>query len=101
MPQNAAGWRIEPPVSLPSDADVMRAATATALPLEEPPGDKRASMGFLTGPNAEFSPDEPMANSSMFALPTRTAPAFRKRSTAVASYGGRKPEDGGPGRPSG
>ncbi len=35
--------------------------------------------------------EEPIANSSMFARPTNTAPALRRRETAVASAGGRKP----------
>src|SRR3954470_19486869 len=100
MPQNAAGCRMEPPVSLPSDAELMPPATATALPLEEPPGVRVGSSGFLAGPKAEFSPDEPIANSSMFVLPTSNASAARKRATAVASYGGRQPAAALPGRPS-
>ena len=39
MPQNAAGWRMEPPVSVPVAAGVRRAATAAALPPDEPPTD--------------------------------------------------------------
>ena len=37
MPQRAAGWRIEPPVSEPNDRGAKRAATAAAEPLDEPP----------------------------------------------------------------
>jgi hypothetical protein len=50
MPQNEAGWRIEPPVSVPVAAGASRAATATALPPEEPPGMRLLSQGFLTTP---------------------------------------------------
>jgi len=49
-PQNDAGWRIEPPVSVPVAAGVRRAATAAALPPDEPPGVQDRSQGFLTGP---------------------------------------------------
>ena len=38
MPQNAAGMRQEPPVSVPSPAAAMPSATATAVPEELPPG---------------------------------------------------------------
>ena len=61
------------------------AATAVALPPLDPPGTRVGSWAFRVGPNAEFSVDEPMANSSMFVLPTSTAPASRSRVTTVAS----------------
>src|SRR5690348_16898190 len=38
MPANAAGWRIEPPVSVPVAAGAISAATAAAEPPDEPPG---------------------------------------------------------------
>src|SRR5215813_8734703 len=66
----------------------MPAATAAAEPPEEPPGTRDVSQGFLTGPNAEFSFEEPIANSSQFVLPIMTAPASSNRSIAVALYGG-------------
>ena len=37
------------------------------------------------GPKAEFSVDEPIANSSMFDLPIRTASAAFRRAITVAS----------------
>ncbi len=49
-PDSAAGWRIEPPVSVPVAAGAMRAATAAAEPPEEPPGTYAWLQGFLTGP---------------------------------------------------
>jgi hypothetical protein len=63
----------------------MRAATAAADPPEEPPGTRSRIQGLRTGPKYEFSLDEPMANSSMLHLPTRTAPACRSLSTTCAS----------------
>jgi hypothetical protein len=50
MPQNEAGWRIEPPVSVPVAAGARPAATATALPPDDPPGMREVSHGFLTTP---------------------------------------------------
>ena len=84
-PQSAAGWRIEPPVSEPSASGAKPAATATALPPDEPPGTLVGSCGFFDGPNAEFSVELPMANSSRFVLPMAMAPAAASRSTTVAS----------------
>ena len=55
MPQKLAGWRIEPPVSVPVAPSAMRAATAAAEPPDEPPGTSgrlspRRRHGFSTGP---------------------------------------------------
>ena len=74
-PHSAAGWRIEPPVSLPKLSAENPAATAAALPPLDPPGTRLGSSGLRVGPNAEFSVLEPIANSSRFVLPTMTAPA--------------------------
>ncbi len=67
----------------------MRAATAAAEPPEEPPGTRARSHGLRVGLKALFSVDEPIANSSMFVLPTTIAPAASSRATAVAAKGGR------------
>ena len=88
-PQREAGWRTDPPVSVPIDQGASPPATAAAEPPEEPPGTRPASHGFTTSPNAEFSFEEPIANSSMFVLPSIGAPAAARRSTTVAVYGGR------------
>src|SRR3954464_4282251 len=90
-PHSAAGWRIEPPVSDPSASGANPAATAAADPPLEPPGTRDTSRGLRGGPKAEFSVDDPIANSSRFVLPTITAPASCSRVTTVASYGGRQP----------
>jgi len=76
---------MEPPVSVPSVAVAMRAAMAAAEPLEEPPGMQSRFQGFLVGPKALDSPEEPMANSSWLSLPTMTAPASFSFATAVPS----------------
>src|SRR5713226_1744296 len=82
---------MEPPVSVPRASGANPAATAAALPPLEPPGTRLRSHGLAVGKNAEFSVDEPIANSSMLVLPMITAPASRSRDTTVASYGGRQP----------
>ncbi len=91
MPVIAAGWRIEPPVSVPIDSGASKAASAAAEPPPEPPGMRAVSHGLRVGPYAEYSVDEPMANSSMFVLPRIVIPAARSRAVTVASYGGRQP----------
>ena len=90
-PQKAAGWRTEPPVSLPSATGTRPAATTAALPPELPPGTRSVSRGLSVGPKMELSVVLPIANSSMFVLPTRTAPASFIFLTAVASYCGTQP----------
>ena len=61
----------------------MPAATAAAEPPEEPPGTRSRSQGLCVGKYAEFSVEEPIANSSMLVLPTMTAPASSRRSTTA------------------
>ena len=84
IPQSDAGWRIEPPVSVPIAHGAVPAATAAAEPPEEPPGTRSGSQGLRTGPKPEFSVEDPIANSSWFVLPSTGAPASRRRVTAVA-----------------
>src|SRR3954466_10688456 len=67
----------------------MPAAPATADPPLDPPGIRSGAHGLRAGPNAEFSFEEPIANSSHLVLPTTTARAAPRRGTAVASRGGR------------
>ena len=84
-PQSDAGCRTEPPVSVPSAQTTSPAATAAADPPLLPPGTVSRFHGLCTGPNAEFSFDDPIANSSQFVLPTSTAPAPDRRVHAVQS----------------
>src|SRR6266566_4575410 len=88
MPHIAAGWRMDPPVSEPRASGAIRAATAAADPPLDPPGVRSLAHGLIVGPNAEFSVDEPIANSSQFVFPTTIAPACSSFATTVASYGG-------------
>ena len=57
-------------MSVPSAQTASPAATAAAEPPLEPPGTASRSHGLCTGPNAEFSFEEPIANSSQFVLPS-------------------------------
>jgi len=86
-PHIAAGWRIEPPVSVPVATGTRPAATAAAEPPEEPPGIAARSQGLRTGPKYECSLEPPIANSSQLVLPRHTAPAAASRSTTAASKG--------------
>ena len=90
MPVNAAGWRIEPPVSVPVAPRQRPAATAAAEPPEEPPGTSGVFAPFrrhgeITGPKNEVSFDEPMANSSLLSLPSMTAPSRQRLALTVDS----------------
>ena len=71
-------------MSVPSAQGARPAATAAALPPEEPPGTRARSHGLSTGPKAEFSFDEPIANSSWLVFANRQAPASRRRDTELA-----------------
>jgi hypothetical protein len=58
-PQHAAGMRMEPPVSLPSAKSTRPAATATAEPLEEPPGTRPGARGLRGVPAQRLIPVTP------------------------------------------
>ncbi len=89
MPVKAAGWRIEPPVSVPVAPGHSRAATAAADPPDDPPGASDAlpirsrRHGEMTLPNALVSFDEPIANWSMLSLPSIPAPAAHRFAVTV------------------
>ena len=87
MPQSEAGWRIEPPVSVPIAQGARPPATTAAEPPDEPPGTRPRSQGLRTGPKAEFSLEEPIANSSMFVLPSTGAPASIRRRDSGGGVG--------------
>ncbi len=94
-----AGWRIEPPVSVPVAAGARRAATAAARAAGRATGHALGVPGVAhglgapkpTGAMAEFSLALPMANSSQLSLPSVTKPALgqaappRWRQTASGS----------------
>src|SRR5690554_278018 len=79
---------MEPPVSVPRAHGASPAATAAAEPPLDPPATRSRSWGFLVTPKAEYSEDEPMANSSRLVLPKMGRPALRTFSTTAASKTG-------------
>ena len=84
-PQNAAGRTTEPAVWLPSASGTPPAATVAAEPLEEPPGVCPSACGLRVSFAA------PQASSVVTVLPRMSAPAARRRRTAVASASGLRP----------
>src|SRR4030095_3414711 len=89
-PCNAAGMRIEPPVSEPRAAQAAPAATDGAPPEVEPPGiravEPSTAPAALTGvPWCGLMPTPEKANSLMLVRPISAAPAIRKRATAGQS----------------
>src|SRR5918995_3055526 len=91
MPQSAAGCLIEPPVSEPSAHGARPPETAAAEPPREPPGTRSGSHGLREGPKAEFSVEEPIANSSVFVLPSSESLASLQRAATVESKTGTYP----------
>ena len=57
--EHAAGMRIEPPVSLPSAKSTRPAATATAEPLDDPPGTRPGARGLMGVPQERLMPLTP------------------------------------------
>ena len=88
-PQKAAGWRIDPPVSVPVASSAERAATAEAEPPDDPPGTRSAPSaachGLTAGPKALVSFAEPMANSSQLTVPSMTPPSRHRLAVTVLS----------------
>ena len=69
-PQQAAGRRIEQPVSVARPRSQRPAASAAALPPDEPPVVLPGCAGFCTVPYHGFWLVTPQANSCRFAFPT-------------------------------
>jgi hypothetical protein len=89
MPHQPAGSRTEPPVSVPMAIGARPAATATAEPLDEPPGVRwtARSHGFRGVPMWVLVPQLPIANSTVWVLPSTIIPAAIARSARVAVTG--------------
>ena len=88
-PHRPAGWRIEPPVSLPIGKRGHAGGHGGRRPAAGAAGNaRRCPRDCASFWKAEFSFEPPMANSSMFVLPMNTASAARSRAMTVASYGG-------------
>ena len=88
VPQKLEGTRIEPPVSLPMASGTMPVASATAEPPLDPPEMRSGAQGLRLVPIASLTEVIPHANSCVWVLPTKIAPAPRARRTASASASG-------------
>src|SRR3954471_23759130 len=86
MPHHDAGRRTDPPVSVPIAQGASPAATATPEPALEPPGVRGTSKshGFHGVPMCWLVPQPPIANSTVWVLPSTIIPAAKKRLTKVA-----------------
>src|SRR2546426_298921 len=80
--------RIEPPPSVPSATGPQPLATATAAPPLEPPGVSAGFHGFFVTPKRGFSVMALWPNSDVLVFPRTSAPAARRRATAIASSSG-------------
>ena len=80
-PQNAAGLRSDPPMSLPSANASIPLARAAAAPPLLPPTDFDGSWGFRVTPKIGLKVCEPAPNSGTFVFPMTSAPASRSRFT--------------------
>src|ERR1700678_208484 len=85
MPHQAAGPRIDPPVSLPIAPMHRPAATAAPDPDDDPDGSSETSHGLRAGGQGRSNDDPPIANSQVASLLVMTAPALRNRLTVKAS----------------
>src|SRR5262245_63742537 len=83
-PQNAAGLPTDPTVCVPIAAGHIRAATAAAEPLLDPPGLCSRFHGFRVGPGSRF------AKTVVTVFPSTIAPACLNFVTARASQSGTK-----------
>src|ERR1700722_1719452 len=85
MPQQEAGLRTEPPVSVPNASGKNPALTPAPEPDEEPPGWWPGFHGLRAGGNGRSKLGPPMANSCVDSLPTTIAPAWRSFATTTES----------------
>src|SRR6185295_2075908 len=85
MPQQLAGLRTLPPVSVPSAIGNRPAATPAPEPDDEPPGWWSGFQGLRAGGHGRSKLGPPIANSWVDSLPTTMAPAERSLLTTTAS----------------
>ena len=86
-PHQAAGRRIEPPMSEAWATGTKPAATAAAAPPLDPAVERAVSHGLRQAPNAIGWVVGWQPNSGRAVLPTVTSPAARKRAPSTVSAG--------------
>src|SRR5947209_1812367 len=87
MPQKWAGTRIEPPPSLPTPPAEQPEAIAAASPPLEPPEEYSVFHGLLVLPESRLSVSYAIRNSGVLVLPSKIAPASRRRRTNAFNRG--------------
>src|ERR1700729_4256238 len=92
MPHHDAGRRTDPPVSVPIAHGAIALATATPEPLLDPPGVRATSVshGFHGVPMWWLVPQPPIANSTVWVLPSTIMPAAISLRAKVAVVGERR-----------
>src|SRR5438874_2476274 len=85
IPQKCAGTRIDPPPSLPTPPAEHPDAIAAASPPLEPPAEYSVFHGLLVFPLSRLFVSYAIRNSGVFVLPSKTAPAWRRRWMRAAS----------------
>src|SRR5690242_7832991 len=88
IPHNAAGPRIEPPVSVPMPPRNSPAATPAPVPLLEPAVKCWVFHGLRAGGHGRSNDGPPSANSCVDVLPISTVPATASFTAQVASVSG-------------
>ncbi len=86
--QKLAGLRSDPPRSVPSARQIIRAARAAAAPPLLPPALRVGSNGLRVAPKTRLTVCEPVPNSGVLVLPRLIAPAPAIRLTTSASRSG-------------
>src|SRR5215468_3674162 len=81
-PHAEAGYRSEPPRSLPWANGTIPDATAAADPPLDPLVERSTSQGLRVGPNSTGSHAGARPNSGVLVLPSITTPALRSRATS-------------------
>src|SRR5579872_1722941 len=88
VPHQAAGPRMEPPVSDPIAMRTMRDAIAVPEPDDEPPVLCAGFHGLRAGGNGRSKLGPPIANSCVASLPSSTPPASRSFVATTLSESG-------------
>ena len=80
-PQAYAGYRMEPPMSVPCARCPIPDATAAAAPPDEPPGVSAGSRGLRVAPCSRLLVNQRSENAGVLVRPRMTAPARSRLST--------------------
>ncbi len=88
-PQHRAGFRMDPPMSLPRPNGAIPEPTTEPSPPLDPPAVRSGFHGLRVSPRKALSVDTRSPSSGMFVRPIGIPPAALTRSTVIASRGGK------------